>query len=107
MMHRPGATLETFVTWVWNVLGSHVYKMKTKWHRQKAHYDPNYKQHTQFKHMPLFPFIIAMQGIHATEGKSKYHTPFDTDSVLLCIDNCAMVCMSPYKMDFITPLVPI
>jgi hypothetical protein len=28
VMHRLGATLETFVTWVWNVLGNHVYRMK-------------------------------------------------------------------------------
>ena len=48
-----------------------------------------------------------MQGIHATEGKLKYNTPFDTSLVLLCINNCAMVCMLPYKLDFITLLVPI
>jgi hypothetical protein len=107
MTHRLGATIETFITWVWKVLGNHVYKMKTKRHRRKARYDPNYKRRTRFKRIPLFPFIIAMQGIHATEGKSKYNTPFDTDSVLLHIDNCTTACMSPYKSDFITRLVPI
>jgi hypothetical protein len=103
--HRLGATLETFVIWVWKVLDNHVYKMKTKRHRRKARYDPNCKRRTRFKRIPLFPFIIAMQGL-TTEGKSKYNTPFDTDSVLLRIDNCATVCMSPYKSDFIIPLVP-
>jgi hypothetical protein len=99
--------LETFITWVSNVLGNHVYKMKTKRHRRKARYDPNYKRRTRFKRIPLFPFIMAMQGIHATEGKLKYNTPFDTNSVLLRINNCAMACMLPYKSDFITRLVPI
>jgi hypothetical protein len=46
-----------------------------------------------------------MQGL-MTVGKSKFNNPFDTDSVLLRIDNCAMVCMSPYKSDFVTSLVP-
>ena len=48
-----------------------------------------------------------MQGTRDVEGKRNYTTPFDTDSVLLRVDNCASACMSPHKSDFITPLVPI
>jgi hypothetical protein len=51
--------------------------------------------------------MLAMQGTRDVEGKRNYSTPFDTDSVLLRVDNCASACMSPYKEDFITPLVPI
>jgi hypothetical protein len=48
-----------------------------------------------------------MQGITKTEGSRNNHTPFDTDSMLMRVDNCTTACMSPHKSDFIMPLVPI
>ena len=107
MTHRLGGMFQAWIIRVWNVLEEHVYEFKTNRRRHIIHYDPNRKRRTRFKALPTIPCIIAMQGTGDTEGKRNYTTPFDTDSVLLRVDNCASACMSPHKSDFITPLIPI
>ena len=62
MTHRLGGMFQAWIIHAWNVLEKHVYKFKTKRWRRTIHYDPNHKRRTQFKCLPLMPYIMAMQG---------------------------------------------